>query len=73
MSAEPVKLTEMEEEVLRECAGERPARPWGAAVAACLEALEVYGFFDRYEVTAAGRQYLVETNRQHVTTVEHSA
>lgn len=55
------KLCDYEVEILRECAGEIPARPWGAAVGAALEALRGNGYVDRTgHVTAKGRQYLAE-------------
>lgn len=41
------EMTEMEREILEEVAGKREARPWGAAVGACLEFLWGNGYISR--------------------------
>jgi len=38
-----MSLTDFEREILEECAGLKPARPWGAAVGAALETLRSDG------------------------------
>jgi hypothetical protein len=45
-------------EILRECAGEKPSRPWGAAVGAAREYLRGAGYIDSDGVTDKGRALL---------------
>jgi len=53
-------LTEMQLEILEECAGIRSPRLWGAAVGACLESLRGYGFIERNgKVTSAGATAII--------------
>jgi hypothetical protein len=52
------EVTKMEIEILRECAGELPASPWGAAVGACLEQLEDFNLVKRGIITQEGRDFL---------------
>jgi len=53
-------LTEMQLEILEECAGIRSPRLWGAAVGACLESLRAYGFIERNgKVTSAGATAII--------------
>lgn len=55
----PPKLSEFERQILEECAGLRPASPWGAAVGETLEELRAGGLIDhRGEPTAAGLKFL---------------
>lgn len=51
-------MTDFELQILRECAGELPSSPWGAAVGACLEYLTGHGYLHLGQVTQKGRDYL---------------
>ena len=52
-------LTQLEYEILEECAGERAPRPWGAAVGATLEYLRKTGHLtDTDALTIKGREVL---------------
>lgn len=50
--------TEFEIDILRECAGEKLASSWGAAVGVALEALEGFGYVRRGIITEKGRDFL---------------
>lgn len=53
------EMTKMEREILEEVAGIRAARPWGAAVGACLEYLGASGYITRaHGLTEKGREAL---------------
>ena len=55
------ELTDYEIQILRECAGELPASPWGAAVGQTLEFLQGFGYLDaRGHINSAGRAKLDE-------------
>jgi len=61
----PFELTEHEEQILREVAGELPVSPWGAWVGACLGILRGGGFLDRSnQLTQKGRDWLAVHPRQ---------
>lgn len=58
-------LTDMEWEVLEECAGMREPREWGAAVGQALEVLHGNGLIDRGGFLAhAGRKALADRVRK---------
>lgn len=57
-------LCEWELDILEECAGWRPASPWGAAVGAALEALRGRGLIDRGTVTDKGLAALKRHGRR---------
>ena len=56
------KLTNWEEQLLREVAGELPPSPWGAAVGMSLEQLAEDGYLTATfgTLTEKGRRYLKE-------------
>lgn len=53
-----VDLVDYEIEILREVAGEKPARPWGAAVGAALGVLTAKGYVDHGCITDKGQEAL---------------
>lgn len=54
-------MTEFELKILRECADQLPASPWGAAIGAAYDSLKGNGYLDRDgAVTDAGYAYLAE-------------
>lgn len=56
------QFTQMEADVLRECAGLIPPRPWGAALGATLEELKGSGYITSHfggELTDKGKEMLV--------------
>ncbi len=55
-----MSLCEFELEILRECAGAKPASAWGAAVGAALGYLEGNGYIDvGCRLTDKGRRALI--------------
>lgn len=55
------ELTKTEREILEECDGRKPPRPWGAHVGACYEVLESLGYLRRGRITDKGREYLADS------------
>jgi hypothetical protein len=53
-------LCPYEIEILEECAGLRPAAPWGAAVGAALETLRGAGFLTGNRVTEKGYVFIIQ-------------
>ena len=57
-----MSLVPFEIQILQECAGERNASPWGAAVGQALESLRGSGYLERRtgNLTAKGKEFLKE-------------
>lgn len=59
-------LTPFELQILRECAGELPPSPWGAAVGVALETLQSLGYVSCSGIiTSLGKFNLPELKKAH--------